>query len=151
MNQKLINDFRNNVLSSSKKDAIESYSNMKVTGYDFNQGVDFDQLINCFKTTGFQATNLGFAIDLINEMVKLFLILILIFFVHFSFFSLIQIKSRNDAFQDDSLETDPFICRRSGCTIFLGYTSNIVSSGIHDIIRFLVEHKMVEDKLLIKF
>lgn len=29
------------------------------------------------------------------------------------------------------------------CTIFLGYTSNMVSSGVREIIRFLVEHKMI--------
>jgi deoxyhypusine synthase len=30
------------------------------------------------------------------------------------------------------------------CTIFLGYTSNMVSSGNRDIIRFLVKHRMVD-------
>jgi len=29
------------------------------------------------------------------------------------------------------------------CKIFLGYTSNLISSGIRDIIRYLVQHKMV--------
>lgn len=28
--------------------------------------------------------------------------------------------------------------------IFLGYTSNMISSGMRDIIRFLCEHKMVD-------
>lgn len=31
-----------------------------------------------------------------------------------------------------------------GCTIFLGYTSNIVSSGLRETIRFLVQHKCVD-------
>mmetsp|Transcript_32886 Transcript_32886/g.129140 ORF Transcript_32886/g.129140 Transcript_32886/m.129140 type:complete len:285 (-) Transcript_32886:65-919(-) len=30
------------------------------------------------------------------------------------------------------------------CTIFLGYTSNLISSGIRETIRFLVQHKMVD-------
>jgi deoxyhypusine synthase len=30
------------------------------------------------------------------------------------------------------------------CTIFLGYTSNMVSCGLRDIIRYLCEHKMVD-------
>ena len=30
------------------------------------------------------------------------------------------------------------------CTIFLGYTSNMVSCGIREIIRYLVQHKMVD-------
>lgn len=31
----------------------------------------------------------------------------------------------------------------SGCTIFLGYTSNLISSGVRESIRYLAEHKMV--------
>ena len=30
------------------------------------------------------------------------------------------------------------------CTIFLGYTSNMVSSGNRDIIRYLAQHKMID-------
>jgi deoxyhypusine synthase len=33
--------------------------------------------------------------------------------------------------------------REEGVTIFLGYTSNMVSSGIRDVIRYLVKHRMV--------
>lgn len=43
----------------------------------------------------------------------------------------------------DTYEDDEFIRRKSNCTIFLGYTSNIVSSGLRETIRFLVQHKMV--------
>uniref|UniRef100_A0A8D3C376 deoxyhypusine synthase n=1 Tax=Scophthalmus maximus TaxID=52904 RepID=A0A8D3C376_SCOMX len=32
----------------------------------------------------------------------------------------------------------------SGCTIFLGYTSNLISSGVRESIRYLAEHKMVD-------
>ena len=31
----------------------------------------------------------------------------------------------------------------SGCTIFLGYTSNLISSGVRETIRYLAEHSMV--------
>lgn len=31
----------------------------------------------------------------------------------------------------------------SGCTIFLGFTSNLVSSGVRESIRYLVQHSMV--------
>lgn len=41
-------------------------------------------------------------------------------------------------------ESDEFIRRRNGCTIFLGYTSNIVSSGLRESIRYLVQHKLVD-------
>ena len=30
------------------------------------------------------------------------------------------------------------------CKIFLGFTSNLISSGVRDIIRYLVEHRMVD-------
>lgn len=43
----------------------------------------------------------------------------------------------------DYYEDDEFIKRKSNCTIFLGFTSNIVSSGVRETIRFLVQHKMV--------
>lgn len=43
----------------------------------------------------------------------------------------------------DFYEDDEFIRRKNNCTIFLGYTSNIVSSGLRETIRFLVENKMV--------
>lgn len=45
--------------------------------------------------------------------------------------------------QEDNLEEDEFIKRRHGCTIFLGYTSNMSSSGIRETIRYLAEHRMV--------
>ena len=41
-------------------------------------------------------------------------------------------------------EDDEFIRRKSNCTIFLGYTSNMVSSGMRETIRFLVQHKLVD-------
>ncbi|XP_046688411.1 probable deoxyhypusine synthase [Homalodisca vitripennis] len=46
--------------------------------------------------------------------------------------------------QEDSLEDDEFIQRKHSCTIFLGYTSNMVSSGVRDTIRFLAEHRLVD-------
>lgn len=48
--------------------------------------------------------------------------------------------------QQDVYEDDNFIKRKKNCTIFLGYTSNIVSSGLRETIRFLVQHKLVSDK-----
>ena len=33
---------------------------------------------------------------------------------------------------------------RGGCRIFLAYTSNLVSSGVRECIRFLVQHRMVD-------
>ena len=40
-----------------------------VKGYDFNNGVDYDKLLDSFKISGFQATNFGNAVEEINKMV----------------------------------------------------------------------------------
>ena len=49
--------------------SIRSYSNIKVSGYDFNQGINHHALLQTYLNTGFQATNFGLAIEQINEMV----------------------------------------------------------------------------------
>ena len=43
---------------------------VEVQGYDFNKGVDYHELLSTFKTSGFQATNFGLAVDEINKMVS---------------------------------------------------------------------------------
>ncbi|CAF0804920.1 unnamed protein product [Didymodactylos carnosus] len=77
-----------------------------VCGYDFNNGLDYHKLLKSFKTTGFQATNIGLAIEQINEMI---------------------LKRTTDQF-----------------SLFLGYTSNMISCGCRETIRYLVEHKLVD-------
>jgi len=75
---------------------------ISIKGYDFNKGVNYEELIDSFSSTGFQASYLSKAIKIINNMRK------------------------NNAF------------------IYLGYTSNMVSSGLRDIFRYLAEHKLVD-------
>eukprot|EP01047_Picozoa_sp_COSAG01_P041659 COSAG01_NODE_3588_length_5905_cov_3.425594_1_plen_158_part_00 len=41
-----------------------------IKGYDFNLGVDYGALMESYKQTGFQARNLGLAVDEINRMVR---------------------------------------------------------------------------------
>ncbi|OAD56379.1 putative deoxyhypusine synthase [Eufriesea mexicana] len=96
-----------------------------VKGYDWNKGIDYHFLFETYKNSGFQATNFGLAVDEIHKM----------------------LNSRNIPLENDQidiLEEDKFIERKSSCTIFLGYTSNMASCGIRDTIRFLVQHKMVD-------
>lgn len=87
---------RENILRKSKE-----ISGTSIKGYDFNEGIDYEKLMDSFYSTGFQATMLSKAISIVNEMID------------------------NNAF------------------IYLGYTSNMVSSGVREIIRYLVEHKKV--------
>lgn len=81
-------------------------------------------MFQTFKNSGLQARNFGLAVDEIQQM----------------------IDTRNIPLQDDQMDTledDDFIRRKSSCTIFLGYTSNMASCGIRETIRFLIQHKMV--------
>lgn len=92
-----INIARESVLKES-----EEVEGEKVEGWNFNKGVDWDGIINSFSSTGYQATHLAKAIEIVKRM------------------------------------------RKEKAYVYLGYTSNIVSSGIRDIIRYLVEHKLVD-------
>lgn len=97
----------------------------KVSGYDWSQGVNYEEILKSYKHCGFQATNFGKAVDEINKM----------------------IESRAVPLDDehqDAYEDDDFIKRKNNCTIFFGYTSNIVSSGLRETIRFLAQHKLID-------
>lgn len=95
---------------------------LKIRGYDFNQGVDLQALLKSYLTTGFQASSLGLAIQEINNMIE----------------KRLEPTEANEANESDPSSTKP------GCTIFLGYTSNLISSGVRESIRYLAEHKMVD-------
>jgi len=73
-----------------------------IKGYDFDEGVDYDKLIKSFSSTGFQASHLSRAIEIVNKM--------------------IEVKSK----------------------IYLGYTSNMISSGLREIIKYLVKNRKVD-------
>lgn len=42
-----------------------------VQGYDWNNGINYDQLLSSYLTSGFQATNFGKAVEEINKMVRI--------------------------------------------------------------------------------
>ncbi len=79
----------------------EEAKGVVIKGYDFNEGINYKEIIKSFESTGFQASHLSKAISITNEMIK-----------------------------DNSF-------------IFLGYTSNMVSSGLRDVIRYLAQNKKV--------
>lgn len=97
-----------------------------VQGYDFNQGVNYDALFTSFKTMGFQGTQLGLAIDRVNEMIKWRLS--------------DEPADPTDNEEMKRLKPDPKTVR---LTLFLGYTSNMISCGVREVIRFLCQHNMV--------
>lgn len=46
--------------------------------------------------------------------------------------------------ENQTEELDEEIRRTTRCSIFLGYTSNLVSSGLREIIKFLVQHSYID-------
>lgn len=97
-----------------------------VEGYDFNQGIDWEKLVDQYGAMGFQGSSLGHAIDEINKMLR---------------WRLSDEPWTED--QDDDLK-DPEARAKVKCTIFLGYTSNMISCGSRELIRFLCQHKMID-------
>ena len=87
---------RGNVLRKSSE-----INGISIKGYEFNEGTNFDKILDSFSSTGFQASNFAKAAAIINKMIS------------------------EKAF------------------IFLGYTSNLISSGLRETIRYLVENKKV--------
>ena len=79
----------------------EEPEGIAIKGYNFDNGVDYKEIIKSFKTTGFQASHFSRAIEIVNKMIK-----------------------------DEA-------------TIYLGYTSNMVSSGLRDIFRYLIKNKKI--------
>jgi deoxyhypusine synthase len=73
----------------------------KIKGYDFSKKFNAKEFFASYKDTGFQATNLAKAIELVQKMQK------------------------------------------EKVMIFLGFTSNITTSGLRDIIAYLVKEKKV--------
>lgn len=113
----------------------------QVHGYDFNLGVNYSKLLESYGSTGFQATNLGLAIKEINKMVSNYMY----WASHYTKEGQLDCRAQPlDGEQQDVHETDEFIKRNTKCTIFLGYTSNLVSSGLRETLRFLAEHRMVD-------
>jgi deoxyhypusine synthase len=88
---------RENVLFNS-----EEINGISIRGYDFNDGIDYEKIIDSYLSTGFQASHLAKAILIIDKMIK------------------------------------------ENATIYLGYTSNLVTSGIREAIRYLAEHKKID-------
>uniref|UniRef100_A0A7S1BPC0 deoxyhypusine synthase n=1 Tax=Corethron hystrix TaxID=216773 RepID=A0A7S1BPC0_9STRA len=85
-----------------------------------------DAMMESFLTTGFQATNIGLAIEEINRMRS---------------WRLSDVPFKEG--MDDELR-DPQVRSKIRSKIFLGYTSNQISSGQRETIRFLVQHSMVD-------
>ncbi|KAF8707814.1 Deoxyhypusine synthase, partial [Rhizoctonia solani] len=96
---------------------------MPIKGPDFDSPLDLNALLGGYERIGFQATSLGKAIDIVNKMRKWRL-------------------SDEPLTEDESPDyTSPEVRAATKCTVFLGYTSNLISSGLREVILHLVKHK----------
>ncbi|KAL3870817.1 hypothetical protein ACJMK2_038857 [Sinanodonta woodiana] len=111
-------------------DAVHVKSNpipdgVTVKGYDFNKGVDYEALLKTYHRCGFQATNFGKAVEEINRMIT-------------------KKFEEIPADKQDKLNLNPCGREKTNCTIFLSYTSNLISSGVREVLCYLAQHNMVD-------
>eukprot|EP00775_Hariotina_reticulata_P005313 gene5313-5548_t len=97
-----------------------------IKGHDFDKGNDLDSIMSAMITSGFQATALGQAINEVNRM------------LHWRLADDPVTANTDEAHQDPAFRA---ACRTK---IYLGYTSNLISAGVREQIRWLVQHKMVD-------
>jgi len=97
-----------------------------VAGFDFNNGVDYSALLDSYLHTGFQATNFANAVQEIDRMLD---------------WSLLSEPLPDD--EEDNFK-QPEVRKRVQTKIWLSYTSNLISSGLRESIRFLAQHSMVQ-------
>ena len=79
----------------------EKLKGREINGYDFSKPFDLSKFLDSYGSTGFNASNVKKAIDIIKEM------------------------------------------RKEKATIFLAYTSNIISSGLREVIAYLAKNNFV--------
>lgn len=97
-----------------------------VRRYDFDGSLDFDALMAAFATTGFQGTSMAEAIAEVRRMISW------------------RLSDEPVKADEDEELRDPEARKKVKCTIFLGFTSNMISCGVRDVLRFLCQHKMVD-------
>jgi len=106
-----LDNARGVVLAPSEE--LADHGMTEVRGYDFNNGVDYNKILETYLATGFQATHFGKAVEIINKMIE-------------SRKEPCTLFEPTFAYPEDR--------KKTGCTIFLGYTSNLVTSGLREVI-----------------
>ncbi|TFK75942.1 Deoxyhypusine synthase [Pluteus cervinus] len=98
---------------------------VSVQGPNFDSPLSLHQFLASYERIGFQANSLGRAIDIVNKMRTW--------------------KLSDEPITDDENEAylSPEVRLNTRCNIFLGYTSNLISSGLREIFLYLVKHKHV--------
>ncbi|KAH0472995.1 MAG: uncharacterized protein KVP18_000749 [Porospora cf. gigantea A] len=104
----------------------EKLDGVRVSG-DVQALRNLDSFIDHFKTSGFQASNLGLAIEEVNRMLMWRL----------------SDEPFNPDVEGDEWE-DLTVRKTTRCKIWLSFTSNMISSGVRELLVFLAKHKLVD-------
>ncbi|CUS20937.1 LAQU0S02e01794g1_1 [Lachancea quebecensis] len=125
LNEKLPDTLNDAVLKAS---VSISDDHVKVEGIDYSKSEAIDMrasdLVESMKTMGFQASALGQGCEIINKMRSW----------RGKHIDELEEHERKGSFDEEG---------RQKTTIFLGYTSNLISSGLRETIRYLVQHNQV--------
>ncbi|ORM42384.1 Deoxyhypusine synthase [Babesia sp. Xinjiang] len=98
-----------------------------VEGLHYEDDVTIESLLRVYKNFGFQATHLGQAAEMIDRMLRYRLI--------------------DDPITEEDLGTkyeDVELRKQTKCTIWLAFTSNMISCGLRDAFVFLAKHKLID-------
>jgi deoxyhypusine synthase len=99
-----------------------------VKGYDYNNAteIDYKAILDTFYTTGIQCTELGKAMQEVDKMLSWSL--------------------ADEPVAEDEEEAYKSVDARKNvrCTVWLSYTSNMISAGTREAINFMVRNKMVQ-------
>ena len=102
----------------------------KCKGHEFrveqSEEQELDRLMKSFMTTGFQATNLALAVEQIRQMRAW------------------RLSDTEWKEGDDEALKPKEVRERIRARIFFAYTSNQISCGQREVLKFLVQHKMVD-------
>jgi deoxyhypusine synthase len=100
-----------------------------VRGPDFNDpatATSLDALLGSFATMGFQASALAAAVDEVNALLNW------------------RLSDEPVKPTDDDALREPAARAAVRATVWLGMTSNMVSSGQREVVRYLAQHKLVD-------
>lgn len=97
------------------------------TGVDFEKNRDLDSFLDSLISSGFQATQLGRAIEEVRRMLRW------------------RLSDEPLSGDDVGTEWEDLEKRRAKkCTVWLSFTSNMISSGLREVFLFLCKHKLVD-------
>ncbi|TFL06046.1 DHS-like NAD/FAD-binding domain-containing protein [Pterulicium gracile] len=98
---------------------------ISVQGPNLENQHSLSDFLQSYQRIGFQATSFGRAVDIVNRMRKW------------------RLSDEPITEGESEQYLDPEVRASTRCNIFLGYTSNLISSGLREIILHLVKHKYV--------